>query len=107
MSRDINKLLQDILDSIVLIESYFEQVPSLTAYQNDLKTIDAVERRLAIIGEALWKADKMDDQLAISNKKRIIGLRHILVHRKDLLTYPALPYYKYGEVSIGYLHGSV
>ena len=85
MNREIAKSIQDIFDCIVLIENHLQNIPTLSAYKNDIKTIDAVERRLSIIGEALWKVDKMDPALAISSKKRIISLRHILVHDYDLI----------------------
>lgn len=85
MNLDILKLLQDIFDSVELIESHLQNTATLSIYRNDFKTIDAVERRLSIIGEALWKADKKDSTLNITNKKRIISLRHIIVHDYDLL----------------------
>jgi uncharacterized protein with HEPN domain len=49
------------------------------------KTIDSVERRLAIIGEALYQANKMYKGLNITDKAKIIGLRHILIHEYDLI----------------------
>ena len=85
MNLEIKKLVQDIFDSIVLIENHIQHTATLSAYVNDMKTIDAVERRLSIIGEALWKADKLDKALQISDKKRIISLRHIIVHDYDLV----------------------
>ncbi len=51
-----------------------------------METIDAVERRLAIIGEALFKTDKIEPEIEISNKKKIITLRHILVHEYNLIS---------------------
>lgn len=47
--------------------------------------MDAVERRLAIIGEAMYKVNKINKQIQISNKTKIISLRHILVHDYDLI----------------------
>ncbi len=85
MNPEVNKLLNDIYKSIGMIEEHLNTVSSLSEYQNDLKTIDAAERRLAIIGEALWKADKLNRELIISDKKRIIALRHILIHDYDLI----------------------
>ena len=46
---------------------------------------DAVERRLAIIGEALWKASKIDKSINFSYQKSIISLRHIIVHEYDMI----------------------
>jgi len=85
MNPEQYKFLYDILDSINTIETYIADVKSLAEYKKDAKTIDAVERRLAIIGEALWKADKIENLNSITNKSKIIGLRHILVHDYDLI----------------------
>jgi len=85
MHPDVKKLLQDILDSIAIVESYFKDVPTLSVYKGNSMLTDAVERRLAIVGEALWKADKLDHSLSITSKKKIISLRHILVHDYDLI----------------------
>jgi uncharacterized protein with HEPN domain len=85
MNPEVKKLIQDIFDSIVIVEAHLQNVPGLSVYKEDIKTVDAVERRLAIIGEALWKADKKDKTINISNKARIISLRHILVHDYDLI----------------------
>ena len=85
MNREVAKLTQDIFNSILLIEDHLQNIPTLSAYKKNNMAIDAVERRLAIIGEAMWKADKLDNSLIISDKKRIISLRHILVHDYDLI----------------------
>ncbi len=85
MNPDIKKYVDDILFSIFTIEKYVENIPSLSEYELDQKTIDSVERRLAIIGEALFKADKINELLNITDKRKIIGLRHILVHDYDLI----------------------
>ena len=71
MSPEISKLLNDIFKSICVIEDHLQNISTLNAYSNDIKTVDAVERRLAIIGEALWKADRMDASLIVSDKKKI------------------------------------
>ncbi len=80
MDNQIEKYLFDVLESIDRIEKHVSGIGSLSAYQNDLKTIDAVERRLSIIGEALNKALRLNPQLHLSNKNKIVGLRHLLVH---------------------------
>lgn len=85
MKPDILKYLEDILLSIGIIEEHVLGIKNFQQYEGDQKTIDSVERRLAIIGEALFKANKLDELLDISDKKRIIGLRHILVHDYDLI----------------------
>jgi uncharacterized protein with HEPN domain len=85
MQRDVNKFLHDILGSIVMIETYLTPFPNMSSYVADPKTVDAVERRLSIIGEAMWKADKLENTLSISNKSKIIGLRHIIIHDYDVV----------------------
>ena len=83
MEADIYKYLYDILYSVNIIEEHTSGIASFSAYENDLKTIDAVERRLCIVGEALNKAAKLNPQLDVSNRDKIIGLRHLLVHDYD------------------------
>jgi len=85
MSPEIGKLLTDILKSIDTIEAHLQNVLSLSVYRDNIMVKDAVERRLAIIGEALWKADKLDKTLNISSKNKIISLRHIIVHDYDIV----------------------
>lgn len=60
-----------MLLSIDIIESHLADVLSLQDYESDQKKIDSVERRPAIIGEALFKADKMDEFLSISDKREL------------------------------------
>ena len=85
MSPDCSKYLEDIIDSIKAIESYMQGVSSFSDYTKNYMLIDAVERRLAIIGEALWKVSKMKAGITVTDEKKIIGLRHILVHDYDLI----------------------
>ncbi len=85
MSKEIKAYYEDIQFSINRIEYHIAQVKSFTEFKNAFTVYDAVERRLAIIGEALWKIDKMDKDAAITDKQRIIGLRHILTHEYDLV----------------------
>lgn len=85
MNPEIKKYLYDIITSIDIISAHLADIRSLENYKHSLKTIDAVERRLAIIGEALNKANKLDTQLNISNKTKIIGLRNILTHDYDMI----------------------
>jgi uncharacterized protein with HEPN domain len=53
MDIEIKSLLQDILNAIGEIESFFGDGPKMFAgFQTDVKTKRAVERNLEIIGEA-------------------------------------------------------
>jgi len=90
MSRKINKLLTDILKSIETIDAHLQNVLTLSIYKDNIMVNDAVERRLSIIGEALWQADKIDKILPISNESKIISLRHIIVHNYDVVESEAI-----------------
>lgn len=83
MRDEAYKFLSDIAESVKIIEGHVANITSLSEYEKDLKTIDAVERRLSIIREALNKAVKLNPQIDISNKSKIIRLRHLLVHNYD------------------------
>lgn len=83
MTEKVKKYLFDIKLAIHLIEIFTETTSSYIAYQNDLKTQSAVERQLAIIGEALVKIKKEEKDLIIKNDKKIIGFRNRLVHAYD------------------------
>lgn len=85
MNPEAIDYLYDILDSISKIQFHIQTTSSLIDFINNITITDAVERRLAIIGEAVWKASKIDNNLNISDYKKIISLRHILIHEYDLI----------------------
>jgi uncharacterized protein with HEPN domain len=85
MSIDIKKYLEDILLSINAIEIHIQQVSTLEEYENNITVTDAVERRLAIIGEALHQINRIDKQIQITKKIKIISLRHVLIHAYVLI----------------------
>lgn len=85
MKLEIAKFLTDILKSIELVDLHLQGIESLTEFQKNLTVSDAVQRRVSIIGEALWKADKIEKIPGITDKSKIISLRHILVHDYDLI----------------------
>jgi uncharacterized protein with HEPN domain len=70
MSSDCTKYIQDILDSIKMIEFHLTKIKSFTDYASNYTIIDAVERRLAIIGEALWKASKLNKEILVTDQKK-------------------------------------
>lgn len=77
------KYLSDILMAIDLIEKFTVDISDFIMYESDLKTQSAVERQLAIIGEALNKLKKIEPNLEIENAKQIIGFRNRLIHAYD------------------------
>jgi uncharacterized protein with HEPN domain len=85
MNPESFKYIGDILDSIEMINSHLTGIKSFSEYESNYMLIDAVERRLAIIGEGLWKLTKLNKAIQVTDQKKIIGLRHILVHDYDLI----------------------
>ena len=83
MKHSVEKYLEDIRLSISDIEAYTAQLKFIWELQNNRMLFDALCRRFAVIGEALYQANKIDATLAISEKAKIIGLRHLIVHDYD------------------------
>ncbi|WP_031425928.1 DUF86 domain-containing protein [Flavimarina sp. Hel_I_48] len=83
MTEKESKFLYDISNSIYLIQEFISDTPSFTAYQNDLKTKSAVERHLAIIGEAVNKFRKISEDHTLEHAAQIISLRNRLIHSYD------------------------
>ncbi len=83
INRTKKLIYSDISSSIELIENFTQDLKSFTEYQNDLKTKGAVERHLAIIGEAVNKFLKESDANDLKNATQIISLRNRLIHSYD------------------------
>lgn len=80
MKRDFRVYLDDILESILYIEAYTENLTK-QGFKNDIGKQDAVVRRLEIIGEAVKHIPeeiKKDHREIPWNK--ITGARNIFVH---------------------------
>jgi uncharacterized protein with HEPN domain len=83
MTEREQKLLLDIYFAIQYVEEYKMDVPSFEMYIQNDKTRFAIERQLAIIGEAAVKLKQPDTALEISHLKEITGFRNILIHAYD------------------------
>ena len=84
MDNNIKTWLYDILSSINEIESYFIEIPKMfEIYQNDLKTKRAVERNIEIIGEAMSRILKENNNIEISNSRKIVDVRNRIIHGYD------------------------
>ena len=83
MIEKIKKYLYDILNSIKDIDSFVGEKKYFEIYQNDKKTKSAVERQIAIIGEAINKIKQIDDNLIIENSTKIISVRNRVTHAYD------------------------
>ena len=84
MDKEIQVWLFDIINSILEIESFvdFEET-NFQDYSSDVKTKRAVERNLEIIGEAVNKISKKDENLEITDKRKIISVRNRIIHGYD------------------------
>jgi len=82
MTEKSIKYLSDILMAIHLIEDFTTNF-DFTAYDKDRKTQSAVERQLAIIGEALNQFKKLEPSITIENDNQIVSFRNRLVHAYD------------------------
>ncbi|MBK9224178.1 MAG: DUF86 domain-containing protein [Flavobacterium sp.] len=85
MTEKSKKYLSDILMAIELIEEFIVDDKDFNLYDRDRKTQSAVERQLAIIGEALNQFKKLEPEIKIENDKQIISFRNRLVHAYDSL----------------------
>jgi len=87
MDEEIKTWLFDIYRAIEEIESYFTEKPvKFQDYLEDTKTKRAVERDLEIIGEAVNRIIKKDNNIQLVNAKKIIGTRNRIVHGYDSIS---------------------
>lgn len=85
MTENSKKYLSDILMAIDLIEDFTSEITNFNQYELDLKTQSAVERQLAIVGEALNQFKRINSQIEIANAQQIISFRNRIVHAYDSL----------------------
>ena len=83
MTEKSKKYLSDILMAIELIEEFIVDDKDFNLYDRDRKTQSAVERQLAIIGEALNQFKKLEPEIKIENDKQIISFRNRLFISND------------------------
>ena len=84
MENEIKTWLYDILNAIVEIEDFFSNGPmDFQSNQSDIWTKRAVERNLEIIGEAMKRILIRDTKISISNSRKIVDARNIIIHGYD------------------------
>jgi len=83
MDIKIQAYLLDIKVSIDEIYEFLGERRDFLEYRSDLKTKKAVERNLEIIGEAMNRILKIDNDFPIDNAKNIIGTRNRIIHSYD------------------------
>jgi len=84
MDNEIKAWLYDILNAINEIESfYIDQKKDFAVYEVDIKTKRAVERNIEIIGEAMNRILKKDNNISISNSRKLVDVRNRIIHGYD------------------------
>lgn len=83
MNEQLLKYLYDIENSINSVEEFIGDNSSFDNYLKNRMLKRAVERECEIIGEALNKILKIDPDIEISDKNKIIALRNRVMHGYD------------------------
>ena len=83
MTDKERKYLSDVLNSVDHILSFTNDLTSFDQYKKNFLIKGAVERHLAIIGEAINKFLKESKENDLSNARQIISLRNKLIHSYD------------------------
>lgn len=87
MDRHLKAYLFDIQTAIDEIYSFFEKVPKqFEEYRRNLMLRRAIERNVAIIGEAVNRVVKEHPDIQISNARAIIATRNRVIHAYDAVT---------------------
>jgi uncharacterized protein with HEPN domain len=86
MDFRIKTWLLDILQCIDEIYIFLGDQKDFLAYKNDIKTKKAVERNIEIIGEAVNRILKIDNNIGLQNAKNIIGTRNRIIHSYDKIS---------------------
>jgi uncharacterized protein with HEPN domain len=87
MNEKVLKSLFDIKIAIQEIDSFLPQEKlSLSDYKKNLLLKRAIERNLEIIGEAMNRILKEDQDFPIKEAFRIVGLRNQIIHGYDSIS---------------------
>lgn len=83
MQLDSKKLLFDIKSSIDSIFIYLDGNFDFNHYESNKLLRRGVERELEIIGEAMNRLLKLNPEVEISNARKIVDLRNLVIHSYD------------------------
>ncbi len=83
MTDKERKYLSDVLYSIDHILSFTNDLKSFEEYKRNFLVKGAVERHLAIIGEAINKFLKESKEHDLTSSRQIVSLRNRLIHSYD------------------------
>jgi uncharacterized protein with HEPN domain len=83
MTDKEKKYLVDVITSVDHIFSFTKDITSFSQYSANVLVKSAVERHLAIIGEAINKLQRESPENQLRNATQIISLRNRLIHSYD------------------------
>ena len=87
MDERIEKWLYDIRFSIEEIEKFIEDTEKTYAgFKQNLMLKRAIERNLEIIGEAINRILARQPNIEISNARKIVSLRNLVIHSYDSIS---------------------
>ena len=84
MTDELRQRIHDAISACKAILAFTEGI-SLDVYSADLLMRSAVERQFEILGEALNRADALDDGMIqnLPDLPRIVGMRNRIIHGYD------------------------
>lgn len=86
--RSVEKYLNDILDSITQIESYFDTFPRRFDFYCETPMMQrAIQMNISIIGEATNKLLKIVPGITISKARKIVDTRNYMIHGYDSVSH--------------------
>ena len=83
MSDELKKYLADVMKAAGEIEGFVGEKKNFKRFQRSAMLRAAVERKLEIIGEAMNEALKINEDLPITNARKIVDTRNKLIHGYD------------------------
>lgn len=87
MNERVLKSLFDIKFAIEEIDSFFAgRDKRFEEYSGDILLKRAIERDLEIIGEAMSRIMKENQEIEITHARRIVGLRNQIIHGYDTVS---------------------
>ncbi len=83
MKREIKKHLFDIKTSIDSINEYLGEKRDFLVYQENKLLRRGIEREIEIIGEAMNRILKLDQETQIESARQIVDTRNWVIHGYD------------------------
>ncbi|MDD3049969.1 MAG: DUF86 domain-containing protein [Candidatus Cloacimonetes bacterium] len=86
MEKEVQTWLEDIKQSIDEIEEFLPERRDFLEFKKDLKTRKAIERNIEIIGEAVNRILNINQEINITNARKIVDTRNRIIHGYDTVS---------------------